>query len=94
MAHDALDALRLVPLCHLHLDPFEQQAHTLALKTLAQAAQRADASCAGAAFASTLEAEARAYPSVDIYLTLADYYARHPAVGVDETGEILRWNIR
>lgn len=79
-ARDALDALRLVPLCHVHLDPFEQQAHTLALKALARAARQADAAGAGAAFASTLKAEARAYPSVDISMTLADYYARHPAV--------------
>src|SRR5439155_17069922 len=80
MARDALDALDYVPLCRFHGDPFEQQARTLALRSLSRAGERAGAAGEGAAFASILEVEARAHPSVDLYMTLADYYARNGAV--------------
>jgi tetratricopeptide (TPR) repeat protein len=80
MAHDALDALTYVPRCHIHRDPFEQQARLLALRSLSTAGERANAVGEGAAFASLLEAEARAHPSVDLYMTLADYYAKGGAI--------------
>jgi len=76
MADDALKALTYVPLCRLHRDPFEQQARTLALQSLSAAGERAGAAGQGAAFAAMLEAKARAHSSVDLYMALADYYAK------------------
>jgi hypothetical protein len=80
IARDAIAALQNLPRCRSSHDPFEHQARTQALRSLAYAGGRASTAHEAAAFEALLAQAAETDSSAELYQALADFYVKQGAL--------------